>query len=68
MRDPIVEEIRRVREEHAARFNFDLEAIVADLMRSEADRDWPRASFSPRRIEEPMAQAEPQPTTAVARE
>ncbi len=29
--DTIVEEVRRARHEHAARFNYDLDAIVADL-------------------------------------
>ncbi len=29
--DPIVAEVRRIREELAARFNFDLKAIFADL-------------------------------------
>jgi len=31
MNDPIVEEIRKYREEYAARFNFDLAAICRDL-------------------------------------
>ncbi|MEX2175272.1 MAG: hypothetical protein WD872_13000 [Pirellulaceae bacterium] len=30
-RDRIVEEIRRIREAHAARFDFDIRRIVADL-------------------------------------
>ena len=50
MKDHIVEEVRRIRDEHAAQFNYDPEAIVADLKRPEAERDWPRASFAPRRI------------------
>ncbi len=29
--DPIVAEVRRIREELAARFNFDLKAIFADI-------------------------------------
>ena len=29
--DPILEEIHRVREEYAARFNYDLKAIYQDL-------------------------------------
>jgi hypothetical protein len=33
--DPIVQEIRKVREEHAARFNFNLEAIAADLKKQQ---------------------------------
>ena len=49
MQDPIVEEVRRIRDEHAAMFNYDLEAIVADLRRSEAERDWPRAASLPGR-------------------
>ncbi|OHB82196.1 MAG: hypothetical protein A2W31_16165 [Planctomycetes bacterium RBG_16_64_10] len=35
MRDPIVEEIRRIRQEHAARFKFDLDAIFEDLKEKE---------------------------------
>ena len=31
MRDPIVEEIRRIRREHAEKFKFDLDAIFEDL-------------------------------------
>jgi hypothetical protein len=30
-KDPIVEEVRRIREEHAARFGYDLKAIYEDL-------------------------------------
>jgi hypothetical protein len=37
--DPIVQEVRRIRQEHAARFDYDLEAIFADLKRSEEARD-----------------------------
>ena len=29
--DPIVEEVRRIREQYAARFNYDLAAIAKDL-------------------------------------
>ena len=31
MNDPIVEEVRRVRDAHAARFNYDLDAIFRDI-------------------------------------
>lgn len=31
--DPIVEEVRKAREEYAARFDFDLDAIITDLQR-----------------------------------
>ena len=37
--DPIVQEVRQVREDHAARFNYDFQALVADLKLSEAERD-----------------------------
>lgn len=33
--DPIVEEIRLIRQEHAKRFNYDLRAIVEDLRQQE---------------------------------
>jgi hypothetical protein len=37
-KDPIVEEIHRIRREHAKRFNYDLNAIFADIRKREADR------------------------------
>ena len=33
--DPIVEEIRKIRQEHAARFDYDLAAICRDLKEQE---------------------------------
>ena len=33
--DPIVEEVRTVRNEHAKKFNFDLNAIAADLKKQQ---------------------------------
>jgi len=33
--DTIVEEVRKVRNEHAKKFNYDLEAIVADLIKQQ---------------------------------
>ena len=35
MNDPIVEEVRKARDEYAARFNYDLNAMVADLQAQE---------------------------------
>jgi hypothetical protein len=35
MNDPIVEEVRRVRDAHAARFNYDLDAIFRDIKAQE---------------------------------
>ncbi len=35
MNDPIVDEARRVRDAHAARFNYDLDAIFQDIKQRE---------------------------------
>jgi hypothetical protein len=35
MTDPIVDEVRRIRQAHAARFHFDLHAICEDLRMKE---------------------------------
>ena len=35
MNDPIVEEVRKYRDEHARRFNYDLNAICSDLMKQQ---------------------------------
>jgi len=47
--DPIVEEVRRIRQEHAARFNYDIVAIVADARRREQEEGRKLVSFPPRR-------------------
>ncbi|MBE9190788.1 hypothetical protein IQ230_10555 [Gloeocapsopsis crepidinum LEGE 06123] len=36
-KDEIVEEIHRIREEYAKSFNYDLDAIFADLRKKEAE-------------------------------
>lgn len=43
--DPIVEELHRWREDHAARFQHDLHAIAEDLRQLE--RDWPAPKVDP---------------------
>ena len=48
--DPIVQEIRKIREAHAARFNFDLKAICADLKQKERDCGHPVVSYPPKRV------------------
>jgi hypothetical protein len=35
MNDPIVDEVRRVRDAHAARFHYDLDAIFQDIKEQE---------------------------------
>ena len=37
MNDPIVDEVRRVRDAHAARFNYDLDAIFEDIKKREKE-------------------------------
>ena len=49
MQDPIVEEVRRIREAHAAAFNYDIDAIYADLKRLEANSSVPHVALAPRR-------------------
>jgi hypothetical protein len=56
MEDHIVEEVRRIREEHAARFDYDVDAIFDDLKRIEAEGKRPRVSFGPRKVEDAVLQ------------
>jgi hypothetical protein len=49
--DPIVAEVRRAREEFAARFNNDLEAMVQYLKEETAKSGRTLVSFPPRRVE-----------------
>ncbi len=46
--DPIVKEVRRVRQEHGTRFGFDLEQIYRDLKRREAESGRTYVSYPPR--------------------
>lgn len=48
-KDEIVEEVRRIRHEHAARFNNDLDAIVADLRKRQGESGHKVVSLPPRR-------------------
>ena len=49
--DPIVEEIRRIRQEHTDRFNGDLHAICEDLRRQERESGREYVSFPPRPVQ-----------------
>jgi hypothetical protein len=46
--DPIVAEVRKAREEHAATFNYDLEAICRDLREIEKRNRRKVVSLTPR--------------------
>ena len=48
-KDPIVEEIRKIREEHAARFNHDLDAIYRDLKEQEKRNQRKVVTLPPKR-------------------
>ena len=48
-KDPVVEEVRRIRDAHAAKFGYDLRAIFEDLKRQEKECGHKVVSFPPRR-------------------
>jgi hypothetical protein len=48
--DPIVAEVRQVREAHAARFDYDLQAIYRALKEQEDQSQREKVSFAPNRI------------------
>ena len=56
MRDTIVEEVRKARDEYARRFNYDLRAICADLRREQTLSDAPVVSFPKRPYVDQRAQ------------
>ncbi|MEW5927680.1 MAG: hypothetical protein AB1941_09350 [Gemmatimonadota bacterium] len=47
--DPIIEEVRRARDEYAARFGYDLQAIRRDLAEREAQGEFVTVRRAPRR-------------------
>jgi hypothetical protein len=44
--DPIVEELHQIREEHAAKFNYDIHAILADFQERQKLSGRPVVSFA----------------------
>jgi hypothetical protein len=50
-RDPIIEEVRRAREEYVASFNYDLDAVVRDLKEREGKSGHKVVSLQPKRLE-----------------
>jgi hypothetical protein len=64
IKDPIVEEVRKVRDEYAQRFNYDLDAICCDLQQRQAQSTRKVVSFPPKpvsiaAIETPNKRMEP---------
>lgn len=58
--DPIVEEIRAIREAYAARFKYDLQAIYHDLKKQERQHGWQTVSLPPRPAKPVQRTVEPQ--------
>lgn len=56
--DPIVEEVRAIRDAYAKQFNYDLEAIYRDLKEQEARSGREVISLPPKRVA-PGGKAEP---------
>ena len=48
MNDPIIDEVRRIRQEYAKQFDFDLRAMAADLRRKEQQHPDQLVSFPPK--------------------
>ena len=48
MKDPIVEEVRRIRNEYAKRFGYDLRAMAADLREKEERHSERLVSYPPK--------------------
>ncbi|GIK42272.1 MAG: hypothetical protein BroJett011_61050 [Chloroflexota bacterium] len=48
--DTIVAEVRKIREAHAAQYNYDLRAIYTALKKAEEQSQRPKVSFPPKRI------------------
>ena len=48
--DPIVEEVRAIRDAYAQQFNYDLEAIYRDLKEQEAQSGRAVVSLPPKRV------------------
>jgi hypothetical protein len=49
MNDPIVDEVRKVRDAHAARFQYDLDAIFHDIKDQESQSGRSFVTFAPQK-------------------
>jgi hypothetical protein len=58
MNDAIVDEVRRVRDAHAAMFHYDLDAIFQDIKEQERRSGLKFVSYPPRRTE-PIIELQP---------
>ena len=58
MNDPIVDEVRRIRDEYAARFNYDLDLMFLDIKKREKESG---LVFVDGVARQPMSNPAPQP-------
>jgi hypothetical protein len=52
--DPIVAEVRRIRDEYARKFNYDLDAIFKDIQQKQSTSGRTYVSFPPKRPVAPI--------------
>ena len=65
--DPIIDEVRRARQAHAAKFNYDLSAICADFIKQQNDMGLSVISRPPKmrlKTETPSPRRQPPPCIA----
>jgi hypothetical protein len=48
MKDEVIEQVRQVRQQNAAKFNYDLKAIVADTRKRQKKSGHQVVSFAPK--------------------
>lgn len=58
-RGPIVEEVRRYRQEYAAQFNYDLKAICQDLRERQKKSGRKVVSLHPKRVQKEASESQP---------
>ncbi|MBI3272416.1 MAG: hypothetical protein HYZ53_25720 [Planctomycetes bacterium] len=66
MNDPIVDEVRRVRDAHAARFGYDLDAIFRDIKEQEKKSGRKFVSLGPLVAEPNQALQSTRPASTVS--
>lgn len=64
--DPIVEEVRRFRQEYAAQFNHNLRAICNDLRKRQMDSGREAVTLPPKRPRQFTAESQSAPKQEVA--
>ncbi|MEW6357076.1 MAG: hypothetical protein AB1696_12170 [Planctomycetota bacterium] len=50
MKDPIVEEVRKARDKHARRFNYNLDAICQDIRKRQTKCGHKLVRFGPKKL------------------